>query len=99
MPVKYFQKDDASMLSQPSELCPFSKLTGFQRDILFVGVHLNGTHPNGATIKGELQKVYGEKINHSRLYQNLHVLFEKGFYREATARWTDECLPSEQASV
>jgi hypothetical protein len=41
--VEWLQEDNASISGPPSKSCPLSKLTGFQADILFVVVHLDGT--------------------------------------------------------
>lgn len=79
MSVEYFQENDTSIDDRPDEPISLSELTGFQRDLLFVVSCLNGTHPNGVAIKHELRDVYGEEINHTRLYQNLRELFKEGF--------------------
>lgn len=71
-------KTDESVTSLPDEPQPLSRLTGFQRDVLFVLAHLDGTNPNGVAVKGELRECYGGAINHGRLYQNLRDLVEEG---------------------
>jgi DNA-binding PadR family transcriptional regulator len=62
----------------PDEPQPLATLTGFQRDVLFVVVSLDGTNPNGVEIKRELRAAYDEEINHGRLYQNLRELVDEG---------------------
>ena len=51
-------------------------LTGFQRDLLFVVAGLDG--PSGLTVKDELERYYGGKVRHGRLYPNLDSLVERG---------------------
>jgi DNA-binding HxlR family transcriptional regulator len=67
-----------SVIDIPDEPQPLADLTGFQRDILFVVNSLNGTNPNGTHIKTNLREIYGEEINHGRLYQNLRELVAEG---------------------
>lgn len=62
----------------PDEPRPLAKLTGFQRDVLFVVVNLDGSNPNGVEIKHELREAYNNEINHGRLYQNLRELVDEG---------------------
>jgi DNA-binding PadR family transcriptional regulator len=69
---------DESVIDVPDEPQPLADLTGFQRDILFVVMSLDGTNPSGVHIKRELRTVYGEDINHGRLYQNLRELVDEG---------------------
>lgn len=69
---------DETEVNVPDEPQPLVELTGFQRDILFVAINLNGTNPSGVTIKRELRETYGESINHGRLYQNLRELVGRG---------------------
>jgi DNA-binding HxlR family transcriptional regulator len=68
---------DVSVIEVPDEPQPLAELTGFQRDILFVLIDLEGTNPNGTCIKTNLREVYGEEINHGRLYQNLRTLVDE----------------------
>ena len=68
---------DASTINVPDEPQPLAELTGFQRDILFVLIDLDGTNPNGTCIKTNLREIYGEEINHGRLYQNLRTLVDE----------------------
>ena len=77
----YHTSDDSdeSVIDVPDEPQPLSDLTGFQRDILFVVINLNGTNPSGVDIKRKLRETYGDDINHGRLYQNLRELVEDGF--------------------
>lgn len=51
-------------------------LTGFQRDLLYVVAGKND--PNGLAVKAELDGYYESEVAHSRLYQNLDALLEKG---------------------
>ncbi|MFD1647572.1 helix-turn-helix transcriptional regulator [Haloarchaeobius litoreus] len=54
------------------------ELTGFQRDLLTCIRRLDDgtTIPTGTTIKEAMESLYGETINHGRLYQNLNHLAE-----------------------
>lgn len=54
------------------------ELTGFQRDLLTCIRQLDDetTIPTGTTIKESMESLYGETINHGRLYQNLNHLSE-----------------------
>jgi DNA-binding PadR family transcriptional regulator len=55
-----------------------SGLTAFKRDLLYAvrALERDGEAPKGLAIKDQLETEYGEKINHSRLYQNLDGLIE-----------------------
>ncbi len=52
------------------------KLTGFQRDVLYVIAGLDD--PHGLAIKQELQQDYDVEINHGRLYPNLDDMVDMG---------------------
>lgn len=54
---------------------PFADLRAFQRDILGVLAREGATY--GLGIKRELNELYGEQINHGRLYSNLDELAEE----------------------
>lgn len=69
-------------------------LSAFQRDMLRAVVlaedHDDAEGPYGLGIKSWLGELYGEDINHSRLYPNLDALEEKGLIeREAVDKRTD----------
>ncbi len=51
-------------------------LTAFQRDVLRTLSHEGGR--KGLALKDELEAYYGESLNHSRLYQNLDKLADRG---------------------
>ncbi|MFD1512789.1 PadR family transcriptional regulator [Halomarina rubra] len=55
---------------------PIARLTGFQRDLLFVVASLEGTVPTGVTIQEELSDQRGDRVNHGRLYGNLRDLVD-----------------------
>lgn len=55
---------------------PLVDLTAFQRDTLATIASLD--EPHGLAVKGELENVYTNEINHGRLYPNLDTLVEKG---------------------
>lgn len=52
------------------------ELTAFQRDILYVLAGLED--PAGIDVKDELDKYYAAEVEHSRLYQALNRLVDKG---------------------
>lgn len=52
------------------------ELTAFQRDILYVLAGLED--PAGIDVKDELDKYYAADVEHSRLYQALNRLVDKG---------------------
>lgn len=57
---------------------PLTDCTAFERDLLYAVRALEqDTPPNGLTIKQHLEAEYDE-VNHSRLYQNLDGLADKG---------------------
>ena len=74
----YSDTGDESMLDTPDGPRPLVDLTGFQRDILFVLISLDGSNPSGTDVKRHLRETYGEAINHGRLYQNLRDLVDDG---------------------
>jgi PadR family transcriptional regulator PadR len=56
------------------------KLTGFQRDVLYVIAGLDDeSPPYGLAIKAELERGYSDEVNHGRLYPVLNQLAERGF--------------------
>ena len=57
-------------------------LTGFQRDLLYVIAGSGKT--SGQDVKDELQKTYGDTINHGRLYPNLDTLVDRGFVNKGS---------------
>lgn len=56
---------------------PFTELTAFKRDLLFVLAKLGPS--KGLAIKTSLQTIYEKEINHGRLYPNLDGLVEAGY--------------------
>ena len=66
--------------SRPHAGTMWVDLTGFQRDLLTCIRRLDEetTIPTGTTIKESMESLYGETINHGRLYQNLNHLAEEG---------------------
>lgn len=79
---------------EPSAL---ARLTGFQRDLLFVVASLEGTVPTGVTVQEELSDQRGDRVNHGRLYGNLRDLVDADLVekrpvdgRTNTYRVTDE---------
>ncbi|WP_440991669.1 PadR family transcriptional regulator [Haloarchaeobius baliensis] len=74
---------DGSPSTEDRLRCPHGdtmwvELTGFQRDLLACIRRLDEetTIPTGTTIKESMESLYGETINHGRLYQNLNHLAE-----------------------
>ena len=61
------------MCNSPTQEIMF-KLTGFQRDLLYVIAGAN--RPSGQKIKSEISENIGE-VNHGRLYPNLDTLVER----------------------
>lgn len=57
----------------------WTDLTGFQRDLLkcIRSIDDDATIPTGKAVKSEIEEMYGESINHGRLYQNLNKLVEQ----------------------
>ncbi|WP_134671702.1 helix-turn-helix transcriptional regulator [Halorussus marinus] len=57
----------------------FTDLHAFRRDLLYAVRTLERDEPpKGLAVKQHLEADYGETINHSRLYQNLDELVERG---------------------
>ncbi|WP_128478360.1 helix-turn-helix transcriptional regulator [Halorussus pelagicus] len=58
----------------------FADLHAFERDLLYAvrGLERNGNAPKGLAVKDLLEAEYDEELNHSRLYQNLDGLAERG---------------------
>ncbi|RLM32572.1 PadR family transcriptional regulator [Haloarcula sp. Atlit-120R] len=55
----------------------YHELTGFQRDLL-EAIAAVDDDPYGLALKDYLDERYADPINHSRLYQNLDQLVDKG---------------------
>ncbi|MDS0223381.1 PadR family transcriptional regulator [Haloarcula sp. S1AR25-5A] len=55
----------------------YHDLTGFQRDLL-EAIAAVDDDPYGLALKDYLDECYADPINHSRLYQNLEQLVDKG---------------------
>ncbi|WP_101297107.1 PadR family transcriptional regulator [Halegenticoccus soli] len=58
------------------------ELSGFQRDLLVVIA--GADQPSGQDVKDGLEEVYGDEINHGRLYPNLDTLVQKGYIEKGT---------------
>jgi len=58
----------------------FADFHAFERDLLYAirTLERDGELPKGLDIKAFLERDYAEEINHSRLYQNLDGLVERG---------------------
>ena len=54
----------------------FADLTAFKRDILWTLFHEDDHEAYGLHIKRQLETLYGEEVNHGRLYPNLDDLVE-----------------------
>ncbi|PSQ55138.1 PadR family transcriptional regulator [Halobacteriales archaeon SW_8_68_21] len=64
-------------------------LTAFQRDLLRVLAKVDNR--KGLSLKTDLADYYDEEINHSRLYQNLDKLVDRGLVaKRARDRRTNE---------
>ena len=58
------------------QLREFAALTAFRRDILWTLYHEVDHEAYGLRIKRQLETLYGEEVNHGRLYPNLDALVE-----------------------
>lgn len=52
----------------------WTDLTGFQRDMLLAIYQMD--QPKGLAVRDELERAYGEEVNHGRLYPNLDTLVD-----------------------
>lgn len=59
----------------------FAELTAFQRDMLGVIGRSDGEY--GLAIKRDMEALYGEEVNHGRLYPNLDELVEGGYVEKS----------------
>ena len=59
-----------------AQLREFAALTAFRRDILWTLFHEADHEAYGLHIKRQLETLYGEEVNHGRLYPNLDALVE-----------------------
>lgn len=57
------------------------ELTGFQRDLLYVLLGLDG--PNGVDVRGALVEYYESDVVAARVYQNLDRLADRGLVEKA----------------
>jgi DNA-binding PadR family transcriptional regulator len=62
---------------------PFASLTAFQRDILQTLANEDDQEAYGLRIKRQLEALYGEEVNHGRLYPNLDTLVEDGLIEKS----------------
>ncbi|ELZ48955.1 PadR family transcriptional regulator [Halorubrum coriense DSM 10284] len=60
------------------QLRAFADLTAFKRDILWTLFHEADHEAYGLRIKRQLEALYGDEVNHGRLYPNLDDLVEAG---------------------
>jgi len=61
-------------------------LTAFQQLILLdIGIRerSNAETPHGLAIKEDLEEMYGEEVNHGRLYPNLDTLVDAGLIEKS----------------
>ena len=60
---------------------PLTQSHAFERDLLFAvrALERDAEPPKGLAVKEYLEAEYDEEINHSRFYQNLDALIERGF--------------------
>lgn len=81
-------------------LTTWSKLSGFQRDVLREISAADGA-PYGLALKQSLGGAYGEEINHGRLYPNLDELRDAGLLvkRQRDKRTNEYALTSLGAAV
>ena len=72
--------------------------TAFQRDLLWALSHDDAR--KGLSLKAELADYYGEDLNHSRLYQNLDKLVDRGLVaKQARDKRTNEYRLTESARL
>jgi len=77
-------------------------LTAFQRDALVaIGrIERDGDRCYGLAIKRDLERVYGDDVNHGRLYPNLNDLAEAGLVEiSALDKRTNEYRLSDRAQT
>jgi DNA-binding PadR family transcriptional regulator len=65
------------------QLREFADLTAFKRDILWTLFHEADHEAYGLRIKRQLETLYGEEVNHGRLYPNLDALVEAGLIEKS----------------
>ena len=83
-------------MSAATECGDLADLTAFQRDVLWVLSHDDAR--KGLSLKAELADYYGEDLNHSRLYQNLDKLVDRGLVaKQARDKRTNEYRLTESA--
>ena len=77
-------------------------LTAFQQLILLdvsIRERQNGESPHGLAIKEDLEEMYGEEVNHGRLYPNLDTLVEEGLIEKSERdKRTNEYSLTEQGA-
>jgi DNA-binding PadR family transcriptional regulator len=59
-----------------AQLRAFADLTAFKRDLLWTLFHEDSREAYGLRIKRQLEALYGEEVNHGRLYPNLDDLVD-----------------------
>ena len=59
-----------------AQLREFADLHAFKRDLLWTLYHEANREAYGLRIKRQLEALYGEEVNHGRLYPNLDDLVE-----------------------
>jgi len=77
-------------------------LTAFQQLILLdvsIRERQNGESPHGLAIKSDLEEMYGEEVNHGRLYPNLDDLVDAGLLNKSERdKRTNEYSLTEQGA-
>ena len=83
-------------MSATAETATLTELSAFQRDLLWALSHDDAR--KGLSLKAELADYYGEDLNHSRLYQNLDKLVDRGLVaKQARDKRTNEYRLTEPA--
>ena len=82
------------------QLREFAALTAFRRDLLWTLFHEADHEAYGLHIKRQLEALYGEEVNHGRLYPNLDDLVEDGLIeKSAIDKRTNNYALTERATT
>jgi len=84
-PFDPYEEDEAEVVADGGTA--FADLHAFQRDALLVVRALEregDAPPKGVAVLDELADRYGEALNHSRLYQNLDELVDRGLVEKGS---------------
>jgi|AntDeeMetagen285_2_1112576.scaffolds.fasta_scaffold05289_4 hypothetical protein len=67
------------------DVVDWTSLSGFQRDLLVSLTRTSdpGKPPSGRELKEDVERRYGERVNHSRLYKNLDRLEARGLVEKS----------------